>query len=359
MSAASVQRVAARVAPGPRLLLLGTGVVGTAFVERAGALAARGMPVPAFAALANSRGTFACDDRPAQALARAIAAVPVSDPAAPARWVDETLRPGDLVVDATASDEVAGCHAAWLRQGIHVVSANKLGAGAGLARAQAISQAVRSGSGRYGDSATVGAGLPVLRSIRELVAGGDRIDSIQGVLSGSLAWLFDRFDGSVPFSGLVRRARHQGFTEPDPRIDLSGEDVRRKLLILARAAGMPLTSAQVEVSPLCTPTLQAAPTEAMDGLLAELDQELQVRLALARRNYQVLRHIGRWQGEHAQVRLEAVEIGHPLLAGGGTDNVVAIGSCRYRAQPLVISGPGAGARVTAAALLDDVLRIQR
>ena len=122
--------------------------------------------------------------------------------------------------------------------GKHVVTANKLGNGGDLARAQAIAEAGAVGSACYGDAATVGAGLPVLRTIRQLVAGGDRIHAIEGVLSGSLAWLFGRYDDGRPFSDLVREARALGFTEPDPRIDLSGDDVRRKLLILARAAGV-------------------------------------------------------------------------------------------------------------------------
>ena len=138
-----------------------------------------------------------------------------------------------IVIDATASDEVADRHAQWLAHGIHVVTACKLGQGTSLARWRAIREACQSGNAQYGDSATVGAGLPLLRSLRELQAGGDRIHAIAGVLSGSLAWLFNRYDGMRPFSTLVRQARDAGYTEPDPREDLSGEDVRRKLLILA------------------------------------------------------------------------------------------------------------------------------
>ena len=126
-----------------------------------------------------------------------------------------------IVIDATASEAVADRHARWLSQGIHVVTACKLGQGTSLSRWHAIRDAQRIGGTRYGDSATVGAGLPLLRRIRALQTGGDRIHAIAGVLSGSLAWLFNHYDGLRPFSGFVRQARDAGYTEPDPRDDLS------------------------------------------------------------------------------------------------------------------------------------------
>src|SRR5690606_23657950 len=197
--------------PEPRLALLGTGTVGRAFVERCERLRAQGVEVPGFAWLSNTRALREGSERPLEALAQLDAAAPVHR-SAWAPWVEsEGLRPGDVVVDATASDSVAGWHSEWLARGIHVVTANKLGNGTELARAQAIVEAQEEGGARYGDSATVGAGLPLLRSIRELVAGGDRIRCVEGVLSGSLAWLFDRHDGSRPFSALVREARDLGY----------------------------------------------------------------------------------------------------------------------------------------------------
>src|SRR5690606_38420946 len=197
-------------------------------------------------------------------------------------WVEaEALHRGDILVDASASDMVAGWHGEWLARGIHVVTANKLGAGADGGRAQAIARACRDSGAHYGDAATVGAGLPLLRSIRELHAGGDRIHAIAGVLSGSLAWLFDRYDGSAPFSACVRAARDAGYTEPDPREDLSGEDVRRKLLILARAAGIALETHAVAVESLLAPELADAAADEVDGLLPALDAPLHERNARA------------------------------------------------------------------------------
>ena len=255
-----------------------------------------------------------------------------------------------IVIDATASEEVAAQHAQWLAQGIHVVTACKLGQGTSLARWRQIRAGCRDGRVRYGDSATVGAGLPLLRSIRELQAGGDRIHAIAGVLSGSMAWLCNRFDGLRPFSGFVREARAAGYTEPDPREDLSGEDVRRKLLILARAAGVELDADEVEVASLVPPPLAAQQKHEVDAALPLLDASLRERYATAYKRGEKLRFIARLEQTHegqvrARVGLESLPLDHPLAGGAGTDNRVAIWSDRYRGQPLVIQGPGAGAEV--------------
>ena len=269
-----------------------------------------------------------------------------------------------IVIDATASEAVAQHHAHWLAQGIHVVTACKLGQGTSLRRWREIRAACGEGEARYGDSATVGAGLPLLRSLRELQDGGDRIHAIAGVLSGSLAWLFNHYDGMRPFSALVRQARDAGYTEPDPRDDLSGEDVRRKIVILARAAGVELEPHDVEVASLVPPELAILSKDAVDAALPALDVALRERFAAAYKNGEKLRFLARLErnahGEAtARVGLESLPGDHPLAGGAGTDNKVAIWSDRYNTQPLVIQGPGAGAEVTAAGLLDDALRVLR
>ena len=274
---------------------------------------------------------------------------------------DEGIR---ILIDATASDAVAARHADWLAQGIHVVTACKLGAGTSLQRWRAIRSACVQVGTRYGDSATVGAGLPLLRSIRDLQAGGDRIHAIAGVLSGSLAWLFHHYDGLRPFSSFVHEAHNAGYTEPDPREDLSGEDVCRKLLILARAAGVALDRDAVAVESLVPPALAMRDRQHMEGALPQLDAPLRARYAAAYKRGEKLRFIARLQcdGQQAasvRVGLESLAADDPLGGGAGTDNRVAIWSDRYRKQPLLIQGPGAGAEVTAAALLDDALRIAR
>jgi homoserine dehydrogenase len=263
-----------------------------------------------------------------------------------------------ILIDATADAGTAARHAACLAAGVHVATACKLAAGTSLTQWRAIDEACAKSRAGFGDRATVGAGLPLLRSIRELRAGGDHIHAIAGVMSGSLAWLFDHFDGGRPFSQLVRRARDAGYTEPDPRDDLSGEDVRRKILILARAAGFAIESDQVTVDSLVTSDLASLPLPEVDANLHLLDAPLDARLANARLQGCGLRFVARLEEGRARVGLEALCPGDPLHGGGGTDNRVAIWSDRYRHQPLVIQGPGAGAEVTAAALLDDVLHLR-
>ena len=346
-----------------RIALLGIGTVGAALLKRLDALAQSPLTQPL-------RLVFASNSRHALNARNGLALKDVVHQLAHATQagaLDQLASTFDcdgvrIVIDATASDAVAERHAQWLAQGIHVVTACKLGQGTALTRWNAIRAGCMQGGTQYGDSATVGAGLPLLRSLRELQAGGDRIRAIAGVLSGSLAWLFNRYDGMRPFSALVRQARDAGYTEPDPREDLSGEDVRRKLLILARASGYALEAAAVEVASLVPQALASTKRDELDEVLQLLDAPLRERYAQAYRNAEKLRFIARLERDddgsaRARVGLESLPPDHPLAGGAGTDNRVAIWSDRYREQPLVIQGPGAGAEVTAAALLDDVLRI--
>ncbi len=344
-----------------RIALLGTGTVGRAVLERLAAWeAAPDTAPPASLSLvhvANSRTWFRPDSVASarvRASRRAVAGPSASLDDLPSQLGDDGVR---IVLDATASDLVADRHAEWLARGLHVVTACKLGQGTSLARWRAIRHAQTIGGARYGDSATVGAGLPVLHSIRALRDGGDRIHAVAGVLSGSLAWLFHHYDGLRPFSGFVRQAREAGYTEPDPRDDLGGEDVRRKLLILARAAGVALAADAVAVESLVPPALATLPLADLDAALPQLDAPLREHYAEAYKRGEKLRFIARLDEGRARVGLEALPADHPLAGGAGTDNRVAIWSDRYRVQPLVIQGPGAGAEVTAAAMLDDALAI--
>nr|WP_294847204.1 hypothetical protein [uncultured Sphingomonas sp.] len=263
-----------------------------------------------------------------------------------------------IVVDATANADVAQRHPQYLAAGIHVATACKLAGGTSRDLWDAVQKASDIGRTGFGDRATVGAGLPLIRSIRDLRAGGDQVHAIAGVMSGSLAWLFDQFDGTRPFSDLVREAGVKGYTEPDPREDLSGEDVRRKILILARASGAEIDSNEVIVESLVPLALAALPPDEVAANLHILDGPLKERLAAAEDIGARLRFVARFEDGRCRVSLEALPADDPLNGGRGTDNRVAIWSDRYRDQPLVIQGPGAGAEVTAAALLDDVLALR-
>lgn len=340
-----------------RVALLGIGNVGGAVLARL----SQWREGPCGAAL---EATYVADSRHAYCPGTAVVPHARPDPvggAIPLAGIPGQLgtRGTRIVVDATASEDVAAAHAGWLASGVHVVTACKLGQGGTLARWRGIRDAGEQAGTRYGDRATVGAGLPLLDTLRALQAGGDRIHGFAGVLSGSLAWLLDRHDGRRPFSALVDEARAAGYTEPDPREDLSGADVRRKLLILARAAGVLLDEGDVDVSPL----LPEHPGGGVEPALRSLDVPMRARRDEAQRRGARLQYVARlrYAGERwqAQVGLEALPAGDPLAAGGGTDNRLAIWSDRYRERPLLIQGPGAGAGVTAAALLDDALRIAR
>lgn len=347
-----------------RVALLGTGAVGSAFLQRLQGLEDRGECPVVLVHVANSRRAVSADD--GLVPAGAGLAVAASDRLSRPDDVETALgASGDgarVVVDATASADVALRHPYWLEGGIHVVTACKIARGGPQLQARRVAAAAQEGGTTYGDSATVGAGLPVLRTIRELRRGGDAILGLSGVLSGSLAWLLDRYDGRRAFGALVEEARALGYTEPDPRVDLSGEDVRRKLLILTRAAGESLEPEDITVEPLLAPppgASEAGRAVDLTAGIAASEARLAARLAASRCDGTVLRYLARWDADGARVGIEALARDHPLAPASGCDNRVAIFSSRYRESPLVLQGPGAGPGVTAAALLDDVLQIAR
>ncbi|MBL8300518.1 MAG: homoserine dehydrogenase [Rhodanobacteraceae bacterium] len=263
-----------------------------------------------------------------------------------------------IVIDATPAAVVAQRHARWLAQGIHVVTANKIAQGGSLKDWQDLQQARHSGGTHYGDSATVGAGLPALASLRRLRRCGDRLAALDGVLSGSLSFLFNRYDGTRPFSALLQEARERGYTEPDPRADLSGTDVARKLLILARTAGVELAESAIEVEGLVPAHLAALSSTEFAGRLGEIDAFVDARFRAAQAEGKVLRYLASLDSDgSARVGLRAVAANHPCAALSGADNLFAFTTERYRERPLVVVGPGAGAEVTAQGLLADALEI--
>ncbi|MFZ2234980.1 MAG: bifunctional aspartate kinase/homoserine dehydrogenase I, partial [Dokdonella sp.] len=206
--------------------------------------------------------------------------------------------------------------------------------------------------------ATVGAGLPIIQTLRDLIDTGDRLIAVDGILSGTLAWLFNRYDGSVPFSELVREAHALGYTEPDPRDDLSGLDVARKLVILAREAGMSLSLDDVVVEGLVPSALVDVPRDELLDRLGELDAALAERLANAHANKHVLRYVARLDCDgNANVGLVALPDAHAFAHLQLTDNIVQFTTRRYQDNPLIVQGPGAGPEVTAAGVFADLLRV--
>lgn len=266
--------------------------------------------------------------------------------------------PHALVVDCSASDAVAARYAEWLAAGIHVVTPNKHAGSGDWTRYAAIRDAQRSGGGRFLYEATVGAGLPVIQTLRSLLDTGDVLHEVDGMFSGTLAWLFNSYDGSRPFSALVREARDLGYTEPDPRDDLSGLDVARKLVILAREAGRPLSLDDVTVESLVPESLQSVDRDSFLARLEELDAPMQARLDAARAAGLGLRHIAKLDRDgRATVGVAALPDDHACRHTRLTDNLVQFRSDRYAENTLVVQGPGAGPQVTAAGVFGDVLSI--
>ncbi|BFI97410.1 MAG: hypothetical protein RSP_29200 [Rhodanobacter sp.] len=262
-----------------------------------------------------------------------------------------------LLIDCSASEAVAAHYPQWLAAGLHVVTPNKLAGSGPLERWHAIRAACANGA-RFRYEATVCAGLPVVQTLRDLLDTGDELLAVDGMFSGTLAWLCNRHDGQQPFSALVREAHALGYTEPDPREDLSGLDVARKLVILAREAGWPLSLDQVAVESLVPPALAALPVDECMQRLHELDAPLAARLAEAHTRGGVLRHVASLDRHgRASVRLAVLPAAHPFAHTRLTDNVVQFRTRRYCDNPLLVQGPGAGPEVTAAGVFADLLRI--
>ncbi|MBA8885335.1 bifunctional aspartate kinase/homoserine dehydrogenase I [Dokdonella fugitiva] len=273
------------------------------------------------------------------------------------RHVQAEHLPHALVVDCSASDAVAARYADWLAAGIHVVTPNKHAGAGPRERWQAIRAASARGA-RFRYEATVGAGLPVISTLRDLLDTGDELLAAEGIFSGTLAWLFNRYDGSVPFSALVHEAHALGYTEPDPRDDLSGTDVARKLVILAREAGVDLDLADVAVESLVPASLRAASVEEFMHRLSEFDAAIAARHARTRDAGRVLRYVARLDRDgRASVGLDELPADHAFAHLRLTDNIVQFSTRRYRDNPLVVQGPGAGPEVTAAGVFADVLRV--
>jgi len=265
----------------------------------------------------------------------------------------------DLVVlDVTASEALAEQYLDFASYGFHVISANKVAGASDSYHWRQIRDAFTKTDRHWLYNATVGAGLPVNHTVRDLRESGDTILSISGIFSGTLSWLFLQFDGTVPFSELVDQAWQQGLTEPDPRVDLSGQDVMRKLVILAREAGYDIEPDQVRVESLVPAGCEHGSVDHFFENSDALNEQMLQRLEAAQEMGLVLRYVARFDANgKARVGIEAVRPEHPLAALLPCDNVFAIESRWYRDNPLVIRGPGAGRDVTAGAIQSDINRL--
>ncbi len=274
------------------------------------------------------------------------------------RQVNPDHLPHAVIVDCTASAEIAGRYAGWLERGIHVVTPNKKAFSGPFAYYGELREKAKRGSAHYLYETTVGAALPVISTLRDLANTGDEIRSVTGIFSGTLAYLFNVYDGSTPFSEIVRQATANGYTEPDPRDDLSGMDVARKLTILARELGQSIEIGDLSVQNLIPEALRDGSIDEFLVKLSDYDDEMKTLYEKASSSGKKLRYIARLDaGGAAAVGLEAVDAEHPFSGINLTDNIVQFETMRYSSNPLVVQGPGAGPEVTAGGVFGDLLRL--
>ncbi len=267
--------------------------------------------------------------------------------------------PHAVILDCSASATIADQYPRWLAAGIHIATPNKKANSGSLDLYTRIAEARRAGGSHYLYEATVGAGLPIIVTLRDLRETGDEIRRIEGIFSGTLAYLFNVWDGSKAFSEVVRDAKAKGFTEPDPRDDLSGMDVARKLVILAREMGLKLELDDVALEGLIPSQLASCPADEFMNRLGELDAPMLARLESARKANKVLRYVAALDATtgKAAVGLVELERTHPFANINLTDNIVQFVTSRYHQNPLVVQGPGAGPAVTAGGVFADLLRV--
>jgi aspartokinase/homoserine dehydrogenase 1 len=266
--------------------------------------------------------------------------------------------PHTVLIDCTANEAIGRRYQEWLGKGIHIVTPNKKANSGDLDYYRSLHDTRRHSGAHYLYETTVGAGLPVVQTLRDLRDTGDDITSIEGIFSGTLAYLFNVYDGKTAFSDIVKDAKQRGYTEPDPRDDLSGTDVARKLIILGRESGLDLQLADVKVESLVPAGLEKGSIDEFLDKLPKYDATMRDRYEAAKSRGKVLRYVGRLTSDgKATVGLVELDAKHAFANIALTDNVVRFATRRYCNNPLIVQGPGAGPEVTAGGVFADLLRL--
>lgn len=263
-----------------------------------------------------------------------------------------------VFVDCTSSYDVVGHYEELLRSHISIVTPSKLANSGSYAEYRKIRDLASRYGAKFLYETNVGAGLPVITTLTDLKNSGDKILKIEGVLSGTLSYIYNNFRKGVRFADVVRKAKELGYTEPDPRQDLSGMDVARKILILARETGLKLEPEDVKVKGILPENCLQAPT--VEAFFKELEASNDVFEAVRQKaedEGKVLRFIAKLENEEVTVGLEAVDAAHPFYSLSGSDNIISFTTERYKERPLVVKGPGAGAEVTAAGVFADIISV--
>lgn len=266
--------------------------------------------------------------------------------------------PNSVFIDNTASPIVAGFYEQILSSSISIVTPNKIASSSGYQQYTTLKDLAKKHDVVYLYETNVGAALPVISTLRDLVNSGDKIMKIEAVLSGTLSFIFNTFDSTKKFSEVVKEAKLKGFTEPDPREDLSCSDVARKILILTRECGYAMESKDIEIHGFIPENCVKAPS--VEEFFAELEKSdayFEQMRADAEKEGKVLRCIAKFEGGKAQISLQAIGKEHSFYQLSGSDNIIAFTTARYPERPLLVKGAGAGAEVTAAGVFADMIRI--
>ncbi|OQV05772.1 hypothetical protein CLAIMM_10446 [Cladophialophora immunda] len=353
--------------PSIYLAVIGVGGVGTCFLSQVSSLPARLRPTLIFLSRSSKQlyNTSYTPVSPSdlQASTSKLLSIP-----------DELIKylssaPGKVIlVDNTSSQDVANAYPSFLRKGISVVTPNKKAFSSSLQLWNDIFSAVDQANGQamvYHES-SVGAGLPVISTLKDLVATGDQVTRIEGVFSGTMSFLFNSFapvdgSGKGKWSEIVKQAKEAGYTEPDPRDDLNGMDVARKLTILARLAGLKVQGPDsFPVQSLIPKELESASSsDEFMARLPEFDEQMESYKSQAAAQNKVVRYVGSVDVGKAEVKvgLEMVDKGSPIAGLKGSDNLICFYTKRYGANPLVIQGAGAGGEVTAMGVTADLIKV--
>lgn len=262
-----------------------------------------------------------------------------------------------VFVDCTASQEVASQYERLLRHNVNIVAANKIAASSSYDNYSVLKHIARDRGIKFLFETNVGAGLPIIHTINDLRASGDRILRIEAVLSGTLNYVFNTLSSHIPLSKAVQLAQKNGYSEPDPRIDLSGKDVVRKLVILVRESGYKIEIEDVEKKLFIPNELFDSSLDEFWKNLPQLDERFEKERQRIESEKKRWRFVARWEDGHGTVSLEEIAIGHPFYDLEGSNNIILLTTERYRESPMLIQGYGAGAAVTAAGVFADIMRV--
>ncbi|MEO8947772.1 MAG: bifunctional aspartate kinase/homoserine dehydrogenase I, partial [Mucilaginibacter sp.] len=263
-----------------------------------------------------------------------------------------------VFIDNTASPKPIEHYEEVLKSTISIVTCNKIGNSGSYAQYKTFRDAARQHGVDFFYETNVGAGLPIIRTLKDLMNSGDRILRIEAILSGTISFIFNNFKGDANFHDTVKLAQEKGYTEPDPRDDLRGTDFMRKMLILARDGGYTLEASDVIIDSILPQASLDA--KSVDDFYASLKAEDAYFAGLknkAESEGKVLRYIGILENGKASITLQMVDENHPFYTLSGSDNIISFTTDRYKERPLVVKGPGAGAEVTAAGVFADLINV--